>query len=264
MKTFSWKKCNSNSFPTSKFCFQMDQKIDIYVKRYPSSLVTKYEMSPNESIHDLKVKIFAETNIDVNHISLMRSNPHQQLQNSTTILESIHGIKGPPTFIMHKKRGKSSSKVKANFVATPYSEIQPTKCLFRISKPKSAPVSLNISQLAILTDLGFPYEKCQQALQASYGNVDRAIEYLLSDNIPNLFTRNCNCHPRRTRAPKLVPANPPATTKMEDTAETFTQEDFAILEKLKSEGFNQFLIPQAYIACNRDETATREMLKEMK
>ena len=46
------------------------------------------------------------------------------------------------------------------------------------------------NKIEILHNLGFKYEKCQEALLSAFGNEDRAAEYLIDDDIPKTIFSN--------------------------------------------------------------------------
>lgn len=141
-----------------------------------------------------------------------------------------------------------------------------------------------------LTDMGYVREEVELALRASYYNPDRAVEYLITGNIPSSASSNDSdtedgrlgsspenhdaprarlCHllplsPRRPTQGQIIQMlndRPPAAAIVAAaTACLRTPEDQEAIERLRQLGFPESQAIEAYFACERNENSAADFL----
>lgn len=112
-------------------------------------------------------------------------------------------------------------------------------------------------KVEILAELGFERTLCEQAIEAAFGSVERATEYLLSGNIPSVnFSTDEEV---RIQKEKLVEENP--VVRDDHPVIDINKDDIKSLNAL---GFDRDLVLQTYIACDKDIYTTQNCLCSMK
>jgi hypothetical protein len=100
-----------------------------------------------------------------------------------------------------------------------------------------------------LRELGFAEEECRQALGLAEGDLDRAVEILLSGGVmPSAGGGGGS------------PAPPPKYHDMQGVFDSLTPGEKAAVERLTQGGQDPGFILDVFVACGKDESRTRSLL----
>ena len=119
-------------------------------------------------------------------------------------------------------------------------------------KPTKKAMQRKIEKLA---EFGFEKTLCKQAIEAAFGNIERATEYLISGNIPTVNFSSANEIRKQTQ--KIVEEN------HTERSVSCVHVDKHELESLNTLGFDISIVLQVYIACDRDIHITQACLHSM-
>ena len=176
-------------------------------------------------------------------------------------------------FTVKLPSSRKSSKKTAKNVLSPSSSNDDNeyKLKRRSSKlpPRSGPRSESLHldlMVKTLQEIGFDEEKCERALRASFYNLDRAAEYLIEDSIPDVPCNDMKEIIRQRDELCLKTSN--------DNLDASVNNSKLVLDKLSNEekksiktlgelGYQNDLIIQVFIACNKDEKAAVSCLATM-
>ena len=116
-----------------------------------------------------------------------------------------------------------------------------------------------------LVDLGYEKEKCKKALKLSFNNIDRALEYLTTDSIPEDRIEG-NIQILREKVEKDIfnkQEIPQENKEHHESAIDFTYGEKECLNKIIQDGFDFGTAIQVFLACGLDEILTRSCLRNM-
>ena len=145
--------------------------------------------SDKNTIKDLKNEIEKLHGFDSNLIKLLHNG--KVLEDSKTLEE--YQIKEENVIIMMNTKPKakpSTAPSEQPKPASPKKEEQPKKEEEQPKKVEEQPKPNYSEQINTLVDMGYEREKVEKAINASKGNVDLAIEFLTSGNIPEVSNNN--------------------------------------------------------------------------
>ena len=138
--------------------------------------------SEKSTVKDLKNEIEKEHGFDSNLIKLLHNG--KVLEDSKTLEE--YQIKDEYVIIMMNTKPKA----KPNPPPAEQPKPEPQKVEEQPKKEEEKPKQDFTRQINSLVDMGYEREKVEKALNASKGNLDLAIEYLSSGNIPDSAPNN--------------------------------------------------------------------------
>jgi len=138
--------------------------------------------SEKSTVKDLKNEIEKEHGFDSNLIKLLHNG--KVLEDSKTLEE--YQIKDEYVIIMMNTKPKA----KPNPPPAEQPKPEPQKVEEQPKKEEEKPKQDFTQQINSLVDMGYEREKVEKALNASKGNIDLAIEYLSSGNIPDSAPNN--------------------------------------------------------------------------
>ena len=138
--------------------------------------------SEKSTIKDLKNEIEKEHGFDSNLIKLLHNG--KVLEDSKTLED--YQIKDEYVIIMMNTKPKA----KPNPPPAEQPKPEPQKVEEQPKKEEEKPKQDFTQQINSLVDMGYEREKVEKALNASKGNIDLAIEYLSSGNIPDSAPNN--------------------------------------------------------------------------
>ena len=125
-----------------------------------------------------------------------------------------------------------------------------------------------------LTEMGFPAEQCQLALRRSHYNIDNAVNMLLSGQIGSAGDAS-DFHPAAEYpgassgsishgTSGLGPSYPTSAGRfgpVQSTYDELTPEEKAAVDRLCATGHDPTTVLQIYVACDKNEEATRKNLQ---
>ena len=138
--------------------------------------------SEKSTIKDLKNEIEKEHGFDSNLIKLLHNG--KVLEDSKTLED--YQIKDEYVIIMMNTKPKA----KPNPPPAEQPKPEPQKVEEQPKKEEEKPKQDFSQQINSLVDMGYEREKVEKAINASKGNIDLAIEYLSSGNIPDSAPNN--------------------------------------------------------------------------
>ena len=138
--------------------------------------------SEKSTVKDLKNEIEKEHGFDSNLIKLLHNG--KVLEDSKTLED--YQIKDEYVIIMMNTKPKA----KPNPPPAEQPKPEPQKVEEQPKKEEEKPKQDFSQQINSLVDMGYEREKVEKALNASKGNIDLAIEYLSSGNIPDSAPNN--------------------------------------------------------------------------
>jgi UV excision repair protein RAD23 len=138
--------------------------------------------SEKSTVKDLKNEIEKEHGFDSNLIKLLHNG--KVLEDSKTLEE--YQIKDEYVIIMMNTKPKA----KPNPPPAEQPKPEPQKVEEQPKKEEEKPKQDFSQQINSLVDMGYEREKVEKAINASKGNIDLAIEYLSSGNIPDSAPNN--------------------------------------------------------------------------
>ena len=153
--------------------------------------------SEKSTIKDLKNEIEKVHGFDSNLIKLLHNG--KVLEDSKTLEE--YQIKDEYVIIMMNTKPKA----KTNPPPAEQPKQEPQKVEEQPKKEEEKPKQDFTQQINSLVDMGYEKEKVEKAINASKGNIDLAIEYLSSGNIPDSAPNN--------QQNQQSQQNPPSTTQ---------------------------------------------------
>ncbi|OHT11114.1 hypothetical protein TRFO_04074 [Tritrichomonas foetus] len=242
------------------------EKIDVFVKRVPLNNTMQYSMQLNDTIHDLKARIFNQTDLPVSDIILYMN---RKVFRDTQTLAEVFGTSSNSVNILMKR--KVNLNAKSNDVVSYQSltSIKPMTSIF--ARSVETVNQLNLANklervdpklLNLLLDMGFPEKDCRCALIVSCHNIDRAADYLIKGDIPR-SGRSKLPSIRRTRSGPAQQSHTP--TKVDSTqAMKLTKEEFLQFMELLKNGYDEFIAAQYYMVCDKDIKLTKELLDSQK
>ena len=145
--------------------------------------------SDKNTIKDLKNEIEKLHGFDSNLIKLLHNG--KVLEDSKTLEE--YQIKEDNVIIMMNTKPKAKPSPPPSEQpkpASPKKEEQPKKEEEQPKKVEEQPKPNYSQQINSLVDMGYEKEKVEKAINASKGNIDLAIEFLTSGNIPEVSNNN--------------------------------------------------------------------------
>ena len=138
--------------------------------------------SEKSTVKDLKNEIEKEHGFDSNLIKLLHNG--KVLEDSKTLED--YQIKDEYVIIMMNTKPKA----KPNPPPAEQPKPEPQKVEEQPKKEEEKPKQDFSQQINSLVDMGYEREKVEKAINASKGNIDLAIEYLSSGNIPDSAPNN--------------------------------------------------------------------------
>ena len=138
--------------------------------------------SEKNTVKDLKNEIEKEHGFDSNQIKLLHNG--KVLEDSKTLEE--YQIKEEYVIIMMNTKPKA----KPNPAPAEQPKSEPPKAEEQPKKEEEMPKQEFLEQINSLVDMGYEREKVEKAINASKGNIDLAIEFLSSGNIPDSSPNN--------------------------------------------------------------------------
>ena len=138
--------------------------------------------SDKVTIKDLKIEIEKKHGFDSNLIKLLHNG--KVLEDTKTLEE--YQIKDENVIIMMNTKPKA----KENPPPAEQPKTEPPKNIEPPKKEEEEPKQNYSEQIKSLVDMGYEKEKVEKAINASKGNIDLAIEFLTSGNIPEASSNN--------------------------------------------------------------------------
>ena len=157
--------------------------------------------SDKVTIKDLKIEIEKKHGFDSNLIKLLHNG--KVLEDSKTLEE--YQIKNEYVIIMMNTKPKA----KPNPPAPEQPKTEPQKIEEQQKKEEEKPKQDFSQQIKSLVDMGYEKEKVEKAINASKGNIDLAIEFLSSGNIPDSAPNNQQNQPNQSSQQSQPNSNKP-------------------------------------------------------